>query len=278
MINAYTALISTEELQRAMTDGNPVVLDCTYYLSDFDKGRKEYLQQHIPGAFFLDLGLDLSSPVIKGVTGRHPLPDPQVLTYTLRACGINEDSQVVAYDQSNGVYASRAWWLLNWLGHAKVAILNGGFGAWKMKGYATDNQWPPPANGNLVAHLRTELRVTKEEVTSLKNTLVDSREYKRYTGEFEPIDPVAGHIPGAICIPYTDNVDEKGYWKPKDFFLEKFKSLTADPSTPPVFYCGSGVTACHNLFAYKSATGLDGKLYNGSWSEWINYFPIATGG
>jgi thiosulfate/3-mercaptopyruvate sulfurtransferase len=274
VIPEYDTLLSAAALQQLLKKGNVVLLDCTYYLNDFDKGRREYLQRHIPGAYFMDIGHDLSAPVIKGVTGRHPLPDPEVLTYAFRACGINKDSQVVAYDQLNGVYASRAWWLLQWLGHKNIAILNGGFEAWKTAGYETDNQWPSPKQGNFIATLRKELTVCKEEVAASKNTIVDSREYKRYTGEFEPIDPIAGHIPGAVCIPYADNVDEKGFWKSKEYFLEKFKSLSTDPAASPVFYCGSGVTACHNIFAYKLATGLDAKLYPGSWSEWINYFPI----
>ena len=274
MAKEFDTLISASELQLLLTAGKVVVLDCTYYLNDFDKGRREYLQHHIPGAYFMDIGHDLSAPVIKGVTGRHPIPDPEVLTFAFRACGINNDSQLVAYDQMNGVYASRAWWLLNWLGHKKVAILNGGFEAWKAAGYENDNQWPPPQKGNLIGHVRNDLTVVKEEIANSKNTIVDSREYKRYTGEVEPIDPIAGHIPGAVCIPYLDNVDEKGFWKSKEYLIEKFKSLSASPSTPPVFYCGSGVTACHNIFAYKMATGLDAKLYAGSWSEWINYYPV----
>ena len=274
MVKDFDTLISVEEFKPLITSGHVVVLDCTYYLNDFDKGRREYLHQHIPGAYFMDIGHDLSSPVIKGVTGRHPLPDPAVLTYSLRACGIHNDSQVVAYDQMNGVYASRAWWLLNWLGHKKVAILNGGFEAWKGAGNETDNQWPAPKNGNLITHVRNDITVIKEEIGDSKNPIVDSREYKRYTGEVEPIDPIAGHIPGAVCIPYMDNVDEKGNWKSKEYLIEKFKSLSSDTSAPPVFYCGSGVTACHNIFAYKMATGLDAKLYAGSWSEWINYYPV----
>ncbi|HZV43054.1 MAG TPA: sulfurtransferase [Saprospiraceae bacterium] len=277
MLKIYNTLISVDELQQLSNNSEVRILDCTYYLNDFDKGRKEYLNAHIPGAYFMDIGHDLSSPVIQGVTGRHPLPDPEVFTYALRACGINEGSQVVAYDQMNGVYASRAWWLLNWLGHSRVAILNGGKAAWKESGLKTDNQWPPPKKGNLKAQVRNELTVNKEFVSTTQNAIVDSREYKRYTGETEPIDPVAGHIPGAICIPYMDNVDEKGFWKSKEFFFEKFSSLPADPSTAPVFYCGSGVTACHNIFAYKLATNRDAKLYGGSWSEWINYYPIEVG-
>jgi thiosulfate/3-mercaptopyruvate sulfurtransferase len=268
-------LIDVNELQLLSSD-QLVLIDCTYYLNDFDKGRREYLHEHIPGAYFLDIGNDLSAPVFKGVTGRHPLPDPVVLTSAFQNCGLDHNSQVVVYDQLNGVYASRAWWLLKWLGHEQTAILNGGFAAWKAAGNVVDNQWPAPKKGNFIAYVRPELTVNKEEIKSTESKLIDSRELKRYTGETEPIDPIAGHIPGAVCIPYLDNVDEKGFWRSKEYLKEKFKSIT-NPNDPPVFYCGSGVTACHNIFAYYLATGLDAKLYGGSWSEWINYYPVAVG-
>ncbi|HJW31189.1 MAG TPA: sulfurtransferase, partial [Saprospiraceae bacterium] len=226
--------------------------------------------------FFLDIGKDLSAPVVKGVTGRHPLPDPAIMASTFESCGITAGTQVVAYDQSNGMYASRAWWLLNWLGHTDVAVLNGGFKAWMAAGFPVDNQWTPPAEGHITLTLRKELTVTKEEVAGHNFPLVDSREYKRFIGEIEPIDPVAGHIEGAVCMPYQDNVNEDGTWKSPDFLKQKFRELSS--STPePVFYCGSGVTACHNILAYKIATGHNARLYGGSWSEWINYYPPVTG-
>ncbi len=275
-MKTFQTLIESDELKAILNSDDLVLIDCTYYLNDFDKGRREYLKEHIPGAFFLDIGNDLSAPVIKGITGRHPLPHPQIIGSAFQSCGVNSNSQVVAYDQMNGAYASRAWWLLQWLGHQNAAILNGGFAAWKSVGGATDNQWPAPKKGHFVPNLRAELTVNKEDIAELENKLVDSREFKRYTGETEPIDPIAGHIAGAVCIPYLDNVDEKGFWKTNEFLAEKFKSVT-DPSVPPVFYCGSGVTACHNIFGYKLATGLDAKLYGGSWSEWINYYPPSIG-
>jgi thiosulfate/3-mercaptopyruvate sulfurtransferase len=158
--------------------------------------EEENISSNIFWSLFWTLVM-ICHPPVNGVTGRHPLPIRSI-DFAFRACGINNDSQVITYDQMNGVYASRAWWLLNWLGHTKVAILNGGFEAWKVAGYETDNQWPPPQKGHLIGHLRNELTVTKEEVASSKDSIVDSREYKRYAGEFEPIDPIAGHIPGAV--------------------------------------------------------------------------------
>jgi thiosulfate/3-mercaptopyruvate sulfurtransferase len=274
---AFHTLINVSQLAELITASNPVILDCSYALSDFSLGRKQYLQHHIPRAYFLDIGYDLSSPVIKGVTGRHPLPDPEVLTSSLIAAGLNNDSQVIVYDQDNGMYAARAWWLLRWLGHEKVALLDGGFKAWQISGHAIDNQWPPPKHGDFTFNLKDEMIIPKETVASEHETIIDSRDYIRYTGESEPIDPIAGHIQGAICIPFKDNTDESGFWKPKDFLAKKFESIDSDNGNPPVFYCGSGVTACHNILAYKIATGLDARLYPGSWSEWINYYPATTG-
>lgn len=276
MAHPYQTLISVDQLSAIINEASTVILDCRYYLADITKGRKEYLQHHIPGAFYMDIGLDLSSPVIKGVTGRHPLPHPEILASTLRAAGMNNTSQVVVYDQSNGGYAARAWWLLKWLGHQNVALLNGGFESWKSNLLPPDNQWPAPRQGTFQFHLRDELTTTIDEIAKRKERIIDSREYKRYTGESEPIDPIAGHIPGAVCIPYVDNTDKNGQWKSPDELRSKFEDVSSG-MTNPVFYCGSGVTACHNILAYKIATGEDARLYPGSWSEWINYYPAVTG-
>jgi thiosulfate/3-mercaptopyruvate sulfurtransferase len=273
----YQTIISAGELKAIWENQQVVLLDCRYYLIEPDRGRREYLQAHIPGAHYLDIGLDLSGPVLPGITGRHPLPDPQVLESTLQQCGINSDSQVVAYDQLNGAYAVRAWWLLRWLGHVKVAVLDGGFAAWKAAGYQVDNVWPPPAKGNFTMDVRDQLIVSKEEIQHPSFPLIDSREYERYTGQREPIDPIAGHIPGAICMPYLDNIHADGTWRSKEELKQKFSAIQSNPFVAPVFYCGSGVTACHNILAYKIATGADARLYPGSWSEWIQYYPAETG-
>ena len=271
------SLVNTTELSGLLRQPHLVILDCRYSLADFDLGRREYFQAHIPGAVFMDIGLDLSSPVIKGVTGRHPLPHPEVLASSLRAAGVSNESQVIAYDQSNGMYASRAWWLLRWLGHPRVAILDGGLNAWKVAGLEMDNQCYPPGKGDFTYTLRPELTVSREQVAEGKDSIIDSRDYKRFTGETEPIDPVAGHIPGATCIPFMDNTDEKGFWKSPDSLKQKFSGVIPQEGPAPVFYCGSGVSACHNIFAYHLATGKDARLYPGSWSEWINYYPPVTG-
>lgn len=270
-------LITADELLQISGSPDLVILDCRYSLADVQKGRRDYLQEHIPGAYFMDVEQDLSSPVIKGVTGRHPLPNPEVLAYTFRAAGLNPSSKVVVYDQANGMAASRAWWLLLWLGHENVLVLDGGFNSWKAKSYPLDNQWPPPAKGMFEINLNISLTVDKADIASGKERIIDSRDYIRYTGESEPIDPVAGHIPGAICIPFADNTDANGFWKSHDFLQQKFSGLAPDDETPPVFYCGSGISACHNILAFKIATGKNARLYPGSWSEWINYYPAVTG-
>ncbi len=276
MTMAYQTLIEADALNAILHHPDTVILDCRYYLTEIHRGRQEYLHAHIPGAYYLDIGHDLSAPVIPGITGRHPLPHPDVLTSTLRSCGLRADSQVIVYDQHNGAYASRAWWLLQWLGHTKTALLNGGFSGWISSGFETDNAWPPPKKGDFQPQIQPGYSVSMQDVASGHYRLVDSREYRRYTGEIEPIDPIAGHIPGAMCLPYQDNVDEQGRWKSREWLQEKFSSIPYDPADPPVFYCGSGVTACHNLFAYQLATGHMARLYPGSFSEWLNYHPVAT--
>ena len=273
MSKPFHTIISAEEMADGMAGKGFVIFDCRFYLNDEAKGRREFLVGHIPGAVYLDLTHDLSSPVIQNQTGRHPLPHPDIIASTFRSAGVNDDSQVIVYDQSSGSYASRAWWLLRWLGHEDVVVLDGGFKEWEKWNGMIDNTWPLPSPGNFQPFLRPELIVEMSDIPSLSAPLVDSRDQKRYSGEYEPIDPVAGHIPGAICIPFMDNVDTTGKWKSAEELKSRFADISND-SSEPVFYCGSGVTACHNILAYKIATGRDAKLYPGSWSEWINFHKI----
>lgn len=274
-MSTYNTLISASELQNQLYNADIVILDCRFYLDDPVKGRKEYLQSHIPGASYLDTNHDLSSPVITGITGRHPLPHPEILKYTFRSSGINHSTRVIAYDQSNGAYASRAWWLLRWLGHQHVAVLDGGFKAWIAINGPIDNQWELSTPGNFEPDLQPHLLATIKDVVKTRDFLIDSREHRRYSGEFEPIDPVAGHIPNAVCIPFMDNTDPDGRWRDPHEIRARFNEI-ATGGELPIFYCGSGVTACQNILAYKYATGQDSRLYAGSWSEWINYHPPAA--
>lgn len=274
----FDTLINTDQLVERMKQPGLVVLDCRFWLMDKARGRKEYLVGHIPGAHYLDPEQDLSSPQIPGVTGRHPLPHPEVIASTMRAAGVSSDTQVVVYDQSTGAFAARAWWLLRWLGHNQVAVLNGGFGAWAAEGRVTDNQWYPPSHGTIQVQLRHDMTLERQGVAALASGIYDSRDYKRFTGETEPIDPVAGHISGAVCLPHAENNLDTGYWKSPEDLQRRFANVVPSSAGQPVFYCGSGLTACHNILAYKVATGQDALLYPGSWSEWIHYYPAETGG
>lgn len=266
-------LIDSPSLAAALHDPSLVILDCRFNLMEPEWGRQAFMQDHIPGAFFMDINQDLSSPVVKGVTGRHPLPDPEVILYTFRAAGIDVSKRVVVYDQSNGMYAARAWWLLHWLGHGHVQLLNGGYAAWQAASLPMDNTWPAPATSAWSAEPDMSMVVTKDYVAGMRNGLVDSRDRARYRGEVEPIDPVAGHIPGAVCLPFVENANPDGTWKLAGELRDRF----ADLPDNPVFYCGSGVSACNNILAYHLATGRMARLYGGSWSEWINYYPPAVG-
>src|SRR5690606_2218495 len=234
-----------------------------------------YAEGHLPGAGFADLEQDLSGPVIKGVTGRHPLPDPARLEERLRAWGVNQDSTLVLYDDGPGAFAARAWWLLAWLGKRDgVYLLDGGFQAWRAAGLPVTAQITEPPRGTFTARPDARLVLDADSLRRRLGdptlTLLDARAEPRFRGEVEPLDPVAGHIPGARCAPFTDNLGSDGRFLPADQLRQRFERLL-DGRSPEhlVAYCGSGVTACHNLFALSLAGLPLAPLYAGSWSEWI---------
>ncbi|GIZ12086.1 sulfurtransferase [Pseudomonas sp. NCCP-436] len=278
-------LISTEQLHQRLGENNLILLDCRFALEEPAYGRRSYLDGHIPGAHFLDLEQDLSAPVISGVTGRHPLPDPSALVERLRACGLRADSQVVIYDDGPGAFAARAWWLLLWLGKRDgLYLLDGGLKAWREAGLTLDSQPPTAGNGDFCASPDDSLVLSAEQLLlrlgSSDLTLLDARALPRFRGEVEPIDPVAGHIPGAQCAAFTDNLGVDGRFLPREALRERFDRLRGErPLNNLVAYCGSGVTACHNLFAMNLAGYPLAPLYAGSWSEWITdpARPVATG-
>lgn len=278
-------LISPQALHERMEQPDLVILDCRFALEDPDYGRCSYAEGHIAGAHFADLERDLSGPVIKGVTGRHPLPDPHALLERLRAWGINADSDVVLYDDGPGAFAARAWWLLAWLGKRNgVFLLDGGLKAWHGAGYPLSLDASVAPVGTLNGQPDNRLLLSAEQLQKRLGdpslTLIDARAQPRFRGEVEPIDPVAGHIPGAQCAAFSANLDSDGRFLPaeqlKQRFAEQLKGRSPDEL---VAYCGSGVTACHNVFALSLAGYPLGKLYAGSWSEWINdpARGIATG-
>lgn len=269
----FTSLIKSQELNSYFTDPNWRIIDSHFELDSPDTGWKAYQKSHIPGAIYAHLENDLSSEVIPGKTGRHPLPKVENLTRLFSSWGIDEKVQVVVYDNSGGGIAARLWWLLKWLGHNNVALLDGGLDSWSRSGYPLDNKIPqitprefhPQPNLKMVVSSRD-----LENISKSKLTLVDSRGPERYRGEFEPIDKVAGHIPGAINAFYMENLDSHQIFNSQENLKARFTSLLGQKTAKDVvFYCGSGVTATHNILAmYHAGLGL-AKLYPGSWSEWI---------
>jgi thiosulfate/3-mercaptopyruvate sulfurtransferase len=257
-------LISAEELA-AQTSG--IVFDCRFSLVDSRAGRREFESGHIPGARFADLEKDLSAPPGKG--GRHPLPGRDAFAAWLRSQGVNSDSRIVCYDQNSGALAGRLWWLVRWLGHENVCLLDGGLDAWLGAGYAVDSEFVSPEPGDFAPTASLTRLCTAEELEGTSADLLDARDAARYRGEVEPFDPVAGHIPGAICAPFTDNL-ENGRFKSPEALRARFGDLGLSPPADTICYCGSGVTATHNILALLIAGFPEPILYAGSWSDWVS--------
>ena len=277
-------LIDANELAACLLQPDLKILDCRFSLDDADYGRRSYAQAHIPGAVFLDLEKDLSGPVTPGLTGRHPLPDPAQLVDRLQAAGLNNGSKIVLYDDGPGAFATRAWWLLAWLGKRDgVYVLDGGLKAWREADGPMTDSATAVAHGNLGGTPDNRLTVDAtqllERLQGPDLTLLDARALPRFWGKEEPIDAVAGHIPGAFCVPFTENLDTTGRFLQPDQLRSRFNAILASsPERSVVAYCGSGVTACHNLFAMRLAGYPLAALYPGSWSEWItdSNRPIET--
>ncbi|MGY3298607.1 thiosulfate/3-mercaptopyruvate sulfurtransferase [Pseudomonas sp. TE6288] len=269
-------LITPQQLAERLDAPGLVILDCRFALEDVDYGQRSYAEGHIAGAHCADLERDLSGPVLKGSTGRHPLPDPQRLVERLREWGVDNDSQVVLYDDGPGAFAARAWWLLAWLGKRDaVFILDGGLKAWHAAHLPLSLDPPVRREGNFSGEPDMALLIDAAHLAKRLDdpamTLIDARGLPRFRGEVEPIDPVAGHIPGARCAAFTDNLGADGRFLPAAQLKQRFAEKLGDRSPEDlVAYCGSGVTACHNLFALSLAGYPLGRLYAGSWSEWIN--------
>jgi len=278
-------LISPQQLAERQKAASVVILDCRFALEDPDYGRCSYAEGHIEGAQYADLNRHLSGPVIKGVTGRHPLPAAETLVQQLRAWGISADTDIVLYDDGPGAYAARAWWLLAWLGKREgVFILDGGLKAWHGAGFPLSLDAPLVAPGTFAGTPDNRLLLDAEQLEKRLGqpelTLIDARAQPRFRGDVEPIDPIAGHIPGAQCAAFNENLDTDGRFLPAAQLKQRFAAQLQGRSPDElVAYCGSGVTACHNLFALSLAGYPLGKLYAGSWSEWITdpKREIATG-
>ncbi len=270
----YTSIISAENLKASLFAENLVIIDCRFSLSNTESGRIEYNKSHIPKSHYAHLDEDLSGEIIPGKTGRHPMPEKEHFVEMVSKWGIDNNTQVIAYDHSHGGIAARLWFLLKWLGHEKVAVLDGGWKAWNGLKYPVTNEVPKNQIKAFLSKNNDQLVVNAEFIKSIaKNNewlVCDSRTADRYRGENETIDPIAGHIPGAVSVPFIENVDAAGNMLNKKELEQRFKEKLGDhPIEKTVFYCGSGVTACHNLLALNYIGMKEPKIYPGSWSEWI---------
>jgi thiosulfate/3-mercaptopyruvate sulfurtransferase len=268
----YDTLISVDTCMRHRSGPDWRLLDCRFDLADPGRGQAAYLEGHIPGAWYAHLEHDLSGAV-RPDSGRHPLPDWGDFARRLARWGISRDTQVIAYDQGNGAFAARLWWLLRSVGHFRVAVLDGGLAAWCGAGGPVDRSEPVARSIELAPGPVADRVTTRQVVQNLRDrqfVLVDARSARRFAGAEEPIDPVAGHIPGARNFPFEQNLDEKGlFLGPAELRRRWLAFLRGERPADIVHMCGSGVTACHSLLAMEHAGLTGSRLYAGSWSEWI---------
>lgn len=275
-------LVSTEWLAAHLDDPQVRVVDVRWYLTEPGRGREDYAAGHIPAAVFLDLDAELAAPRGQG-PGRHPLPTPEQFAAAAGRAGIGPDTHVVAYDASGGAYAARLWWLLRYFGHERVSLLDGGWPAWQAGGYLATTDLLSVAPAEFIAVPRAAMVVDADAVDTLRRDpralVLDARASERYEGRVEPIDPQAGHIPGARSAPFAGNLRDDGHMKSADELRDRYLALGADAADPIVCYCGSGVTAAHDVFALFLAGRTDALLYEGSWSDWSSEptRPVATG-
>jgi thiosulfate/3-mercaptopyruvate sulfurtransferase len=266
----HSDLIRTSELEPHLSETDWAIVDARFYLAEPAKGEAEYLEAHVPGAVYAHLDRDLSGP-LTGRNGRHPMPSIEQMTVRFSGWGIDESVQVVAYDSSQGQMAARLWWMLRYLGHDAVAVLDGGLGAWLAEKRPLARGREARGARTFVPRPRDSMRIDVEALEAALGEilLIDARAPERFRGEIELLDPVAGHIPGAFNHPTASSLRPDGRFLDARTLGERFRSLMKD--TPPssvVSYCGSGVTACHNLLAMEVAGIRGGRLYPGSWSEW----------
>lgn len=268
----HKTLLDPSTLALKLTDPNWVVIDCRFDLANPAKGEAEYLEAHLPGARYAHLDRDLSGAKT-GRNGRHPLPEPDAIARNFSALGISAGTQVVAYDADSGMYASRLWWMLRWMGHDAVAVLDGGLARWQREGHPVRGGVESSVPGTFTGSPRPGWRLSADDVQKdLGNPvrlLVDARAPERYRGMNETLDPVAGHIPGAANYFFGQNLTaEKTFKSPDDLKTQWNAVIKGHDAADVVMYCGSGVTACHNLLALEHA-GIQGvKIFPGSWSEW----------
>lgn len=279
-MDRYELLIEAEALA-SLEPAAVAIVDCRFNLLDPGEGPRLYREGHIPGAVYADLDRDLAGPV-QPDSGRHPLPDVDEFCDRLECWGIGNDTQVVVYDDRSGALAARLWWLLRWLGHSRVAVLDGGFAAWTAAGLPTETAVPSPPRARFRPAIRNELVMTTRQLCKAMSSgtpmrLVDARDERRFRGEVEPIDAVAGHVPGALNLPFSRNLEADGRWRSPDALAAEWARLPDSGET--VAMCGSGVTACHLVLSALRAGLPEPRLYVGSYSEWIRdpARPVAAG-
>jgi thiosulfate/3-mercaptopyruvate sulfurtransferase len=282
-MSPFTTLIDARTLAAQLGRDDLVVADCRFELGNTTWGEAEYSVAHVPGAHYLHLDRDLSGPV-SATSGRHPLPDPRTFARRLAALGVGDDCQLIAYDQGNGAYAARLWWLARWIGLRSVAVLDGGMAAWRAAGLPVDAAVPRPVPRTLDPRVDDGAWLDTATIDGLRghpgHLLLDARGAERFAGRNETIDPVAGHVPGARNHPFTLNLGVDGKFRAADELRRRWLTVLGSlPPTAVVAMCGSGVTACHNLLALEHAGLGGGRLYAGSWSEWIRdpRRPVAVG-
>ena len=274
-----STLITPVELAQWQSDGESLfIFDCRSSLMDEAAGKRAYDDAHIPGAQFAHLSDDLSGPITTGVTGRHPLPEKDAFVTTLEKWGVTNHSRIVAYDDANGAFAARLWWMMRWVGHANVAVLEGGLMAWKAAGFATDAAIPQPVSSKFTPTSSISKTIDADDLLNSGHFIIDARDQERFDGKVEPIDPIAGHIPGAHCLPFMQNLTDTMNFKSTHELQARFADAGMISSTQTACYCGSGVTAAHNILALVHAGYPEPILYPGSWSEWITDAsrPVAT--
>lgn len=278
---AFTTLIQVDELAANIDNRQFVIFDCRHELGDPAYGEQAYAKSHIQNAHFASVDHDLAATP-NGNNGRHPLPDIDTFATWLGSMGVTAATQVIGYDDAAGVYASRLWWMLRWLGHDRAAVLDGGWNAWTGAGKPTTREVPTPLAANFTARPRdvnVDAAYVLANLESPDMLVVDARSNDRFHGQNETMDPVAGHIPGAVNRLFRTNVDERGFFRPPAELRREFVALMGDtPAENVVNQCGSGVSACHNLLAMEIAGLAGSRLYPGSWSEWVAdpARPVAT--
>ena len=271
----YTTYLSVSECVDFLQNPGWVFIDCRYSLQEPDQGYQDYLKGHIPGSIYVHLDRDLSGKVVAGKTGRHPLPEIEPFVERISTWGIDHQTQVIVYDNSGGALAARLWWMLRWLGHDRVAVLDGGWKAWVESGNSQEKKEFARPRRVFLPKQQQDFIVTADFVEKIRNDpdylLIDARSPQRYWAVEETIDSVSGHIPGAISAPYSENLDEEGFFLDDESLKKRFEIVLLDyPPENIVVYCGSGVTTGHNMIAMLRVGYELPKLYAGSWSDWIS--------